>query len=333
MKFGVGVPTFDQYADKDIFFRLVDAAEDLGFDSVWFGDHIAVPGYAIAYTDYNWLDAVTCAMACMGRTSRLAFGTDVLVAPYRNPVVLAHMAVTANALFGDRLMLGMGVGYLKGEFEAVGAPPVSERGAVTDEYLSVMRRLFSGPGPHAFQGRWINFDDTWFGPQPATVPPIFVGGNHPAALRRAAVLGDGWHPLFPSLEAYAQGRETIERTRREHGIVRPFTYSYSTRGRLRVAGEPEPPPPRSDAGRPKDYSYAPPAPTAPDGRLRFSGSADQVASDIGEFMQAGVEQFVFRFARPFDPYMTPDRFLAQMRLLSEQVIRPGRASGDYPVTP
>ena len=126
--------------------RLIGDAERLGYDSVWFGDHLIVPGYAVRQTDPHWYEALSCAILGMGMTQRLSFGMDVLVAPYRNPILLAKMAATASELSSGRLMLGLGVGFLKGEFEALGAP-FARRGPMTDECLKVLRLLFEGRGP------------------------------------------------------------------------------------------------------------------------------------------------------------------------------------------
>jgi probable F420-dependent oxidoreductase len=257
----------------------------------------------------------------MGLTSRLSFGTDVLVAPYRNPILLAKMAATASELSSGRLTLGLGVGFLRGEFEALGAPFV-QRGAVTDEYLKVMRLLFEGRGPLSYQGEWVSFDDVYFGPIPARPPPLLVGGNHDRALERAARLGDGWHPLFTSPELYARGRARINQIREREGLTsRPFTFSYScAQTRLLAPGERPPPPFSQKVQAPSDYEYIPETSRAPDGRQRFIGTADQLRDDIAAFAAAGVEQIVLRFAMPHDPVVTVDRISEHWRAFSEQVL-------------
>jgi probable F420-dependent oxidoreductase len=201
MQIGVVIPTYDDYGNAGVIRRLIGDAERLGYDSVWFGDHLIVPGYAVRQTDPHWYEALSCAIFGMGITDRLSFGMDVLVAPYRNPILLAKMAATASELSSGRLMLGLGVGFLKGEFEALGAP-FARRGAITEEYLRVLRLLFEGRGPLSYHGEWVSFDDMYFGPTPARPPPLLVGGNHERAIERAARLGDGWHPLFTSPELY-----------------------------------------------------------------------------------------------------------------------------------
>src|SRR5687768_7469217 len=119
--FGTVIPAFGPFADAGAMTELVDVGEALGFDDVWFGDHVIVPSYATAFTHPEWLDPLTCCFMGLGHTRRMRFGTDVLVAPYRNPILTAKMAATADHLSGGRVILAFGVGYLKGEFSALGA--------------------------------------------------------------------------------------------------------------------------------------------------------------------------------------------------------------------
>src|SRR5947199_10509792 len=106
MKIGVVIPSFDKFATAQVFARICRTLEDLGYDSAWFGDHVVMPQSAPDYMDPDWLDAVTCAIKGMGQTTTLVFGTDVLVAPYRDPRLLAKMAATAVRLGGPRMQLG-----------------------------------------------------------------------------------------------------------------------------------------------------------------------------------------------------------------------------------
>lgn len=108
--FGVVIPTWGAYGDPDRIWRLIERAEALDYESAWVGDHLMLPDYATPYSPANWYEALTCCFVAMGRTERIRFGTDVLVAPYRDPRLLAKMAATADRLSGGRLTLGMGVG-------------------------------------------------------------------------------------------------------------------------------------------------------------------------------------------------------------------------------
>ena len=232
LTFGVVIPPYGPFQDPEELWSVVAAAEELGFASVWFGDHIVVPPYAAALTPPDWFDAVALCLVGLGRTTTLRFGTDVLVAPYRRPVEFAHLAASADKLGGGRLTLGMGVGFLEGEFEAL-QTPYAERGAVTDEYLKVLRLLWESEGqPVSYSGRWVSFSNVLFGPAPAQKPlPLLVGGNGDRALRRAALLGDGWHPLFCSPEQYQAGRERIRQLLTENGRGRRLLSASPTRAR------------------------------------------------------------------------------------------------------
>lgn len=318
MRVGVVIPTYDQFAHAEIFQRIVRAIEDLGYDSAWFGDHIVLPHEIPDYLDHSWFEALTCAIHGLGMTSRLSFGTDVLVGPYRNPITLAKMATTASHLSSGRLLLGMGIGWLKGEFDALGLPPFADRAKVTEEYLEVMRLLFERDGALSYKGKWVEFEDIHFEPKPLRAPPLLVGGNHANALRRAALLGDGWHPLFMKAEDYAAGRREIERIRAEEGITRPFIYSYSC---SQTTLEEKAAPVSAYAENTKQgSSYAPPYPCDATGRPRFKGSAEQLREDCRIFAEAGVEQLVVRFAVTRDQSVDTDSYFHQLERFAHEVL-------------
>lgn len=298
LEFGVVVPTWGAYGEAEKIRRLIERAEALGYASVWVGDHLLLPDYAVKLSPANWYEAVACCLVGLGWTNQLRFGTDVLVAPYRDPRLLAKMAATADQLSGGRLTLGLGVGFLEGELRALGQDP-AQRGAVTDEVLRVMRRLFESEGPVGFEGHHYRFDPVHFAPKPIQRPlPLWVGGNGRRGRRRAALLGDGWHPLFPSPEQYAEGRQEILRLRAEQGLTGPFTFSYSC-PETRVVDSPDAIPAGTGyAGRdslPPDYAYAPPPPVDAGGRPRFIGTAEQITDDLRAFEAVGVEHVVLRF--------------------------------------
>jgi probable F420-dependent oxidoreductase len=322
-QFGVVIPSWGPAGDAGAIRELVTATEELGFSTAWFADHLLLPGYALALSPANWYEALSCCIYGMGHTTRLRFGTDVLVAPYRDPRLLAKMAATTDRLSGGRLTLGLGVGFLRGEFEALEAPSYERRGAVTDETLRVLRLLFEAEGPTSFSGESLCFENVHVAPAPLQRPlPLWVGGNGRRALRRAAALGDGWHPLFPGIEEYRAGVEAITALRAEAGLA-AFTFSYSC-SETRItdsasAAAASAPYSYADMGAlPDDYAYAPPAPRAADGRALFVGSEDQVSDDIAALVDAGVQHFALRFWSG-DPAFTPDRFIAQLRRFSEQI--------------
>ncbi len=318
MRIGVVIPTYDQFGHGDVFRKIVRAIEDLGYDSAWFGDHIVFPGETPDYMSTDWLEAMTCAVNGLGMTSRLVFGMDVLVAPYRNPITLAKMASTAAELSSGRLIMGFGIGWLEGEFTALSAPPFAARAAVTEEYLEVTRLLFEREGRLSFKGKWVSFEDIYFEPKPNPPPPILIGGNHAKALRRAALLGDGWHPLYTREAEYVAGRAEIERIRKEQGITRPFVFSYScSQSRILAAMQPAASPVGLTA---QGTSYAPAYPCDATGRQRFVGTAAQIRDDCRAFAEAGVEQLVIRFAVTRDPLVDVEGYLEQLHLFAGEVL-------------
>ena len=280
MKFGFAVPAYGAGADGAAVAELIAAGEELGFDSAWLPDHVAVPDYAAAVNlSPPFLEPLaTCAWG-LGTTSRLRFGTDVLVAPYRHPLLVAAMAGTLGRLAGDRLILGVGIGYLRGEFEVLGAS-YDNRATSTEEWVRAVR---SPPAGFSIVQ----------GPAPT---PIWVGGKTPKAQRRAALLGDGWHPLWLPSEDYAAARRRILEIRSEEGIVEPFTFSFSA-GFTQFADKPASgwPPPRERAPADSEFHYAPAAWTAPDGRPRLVGSPEDLTSDLRLLAGAGVDHITLRF--------------------------------------
>ncbi|MCH2173857.1 TIGR03619 family F420-dependent LLM class oxidoreductase [Myxococcota bacterium] len=319
--FGVAIPSYGPFSDGSTLTPIAQAAEDLGYADAWFADHVVIPGYAAEISGTSWLEPLACCLVGLGATRTLRFGTDVLVAPYRNPVLVAKMAASADRLSGGRLTLGLGTGYIHGEFEALGAPDYARRGQVTDEYIQVLRCLFESSGACSFAGEFVQFDDIHFDPTPLQEPlPLWVGGNRNPAQRRAAALGDGWHPLFPTPEAYQEGRDHIV-SLRERGTD-GFTFSYSCPGtRVLAPGEPLPEIGgyESIPDLPDEYHYAPPMPRTEQARPRFIGTPDQLVEDLEAFVEAGVEHFTLRFFTDSEA-MTCDAFIDQMRRFAEEVI-------------
>ena len=281
MRFGLAVPAYGPNADAGPVRDLLVAADELGFDGAWFPDHVAVPDYAASVNlSPPFLEPLAVCAWGLGITGRLRFGTDVLVAPYRHPLVVAATVTTRARLAPGRLVLGVGVGYLKGEFEVLGAGPYEGRGARTDEFLHLLR---APPAGYSVVSA----------PEPV---PVWVGGNGAAARRRAALLGDGWHPLWMPGSAYAGARREIEELRAEAGRVGPFTFSYRC-GATRVLDRPRYswPSPGAPAPAGSEFAYAPAAWVADDDRPRFVGTPDQVISDLRLLEAAGVEHVTLRF--------------------------------------
>jgi probable F420-dependent oxidoreductase len=198
----------------------MDAADELGFDSVWTGEHVVVA--ADVPEDYRQsIDSLSCLEWAAARHDRLGIGTSVLILPLHNPFLLARRATAIQLLSGRRLRMGVGVGWHEPEFRFVGVD-FAKRGRLTDESLRVMRALWIGEP--SFQGEFWSYEDASFGPLPEERPEIWVGGGSDRALRRAKELGDAWHPVSPdpedvrqALEEWPEGRVTCRMPVRDVG--------------------------------------------------------------------------------------------------------------------
>ncbi|MEU7899677.1 TIGR03619 family F420-dependent LLM class oxidoreductase [Nonomuraea sp. NPDC049152] len=175
--------------------RRAALAEEAGFESLWVGDHIALPSELGGDTDRR-LEAVVAVAHLAALTKRVRLGFGVLVLPQRQPVLLAKQLSSIDVLSQGRLIVGVGVGYVEPELEAMGVSP-ADRGARTDEYLSAMRGLWEEGGP-AFKGRFISYEGVFQRPRPVQEPhpPIVVGGRSPAAFRRAIQTANGWYGVY-----------------------------------------------------------------------------------------------------------------------------------------
>jgi probable F420-dependent oxidoreductase len=208
--------------DPDVLMRRARLAEEAGFESLWVGDHIALPAGSQELRRLPAaeprLEVVVALAFIAGFTSRVRLGVGVIVLPQRQPVLLAKQLSTLDVLSKGRLIVGIGVGSIAAELEALGAS-MADRGARTDEYLAAMRALWAEPVP-SFEGRFVSFSEVLQRPRPVQQPhpPIVVGGHTPAAYRRTVQAGNGWHgfglDLEQTAEALAGLREAASRYER-----------------------------------------------------------------------------------------------------------------------
>ncbi len=200
MKFGVCIPHYGRAIDTESLTEMAVRAEEIGFDSVWVTDHIIVPHVLpdrppeIVYR-HNMLEPITLLAHLGAVTKRVNLGTSVVILPYRNPVILAKAIATADVLSNGRVIFGAAVGWMEGEFEALNAE-FEKRGAVSDEYLQLLKELWTNQTPK-FEGELFSLNDVTFSPMPVQQPhpPVWIGGRSRAGARRAAKYGDFWHPV------------------------------------------------------------------------------------------------------------------------------------------
>jgi probable F420-dependent oxidoreductase len=191
----------DGVPDPGRYRAVAELAEELGFDSLWAGEHLSFHNPI--------LDLGVALSAFAGWTSRIALGAGIVLLPLRHPSLVAKQAASLDYLSAGRLLLGVGVGG-EGEkdFEAVGVP-IEERGRRADEGIAALRSLFRPPS--TFRGAFYDFAGVEIAPRAAQEggPPILVGGSSAAAQRRAGTLGDGWLPYMLSARRYAEGLAVV----------------------------------------------------------------------------------------------------------------------------
>lgn len=199
MDYGIVLPHFGSFAREDVVPRVMaaaEAAEALGYSTVWVVDHIIFPakiegGYAFNPLD-PILEPMTVLAALALKTTRVKLGTAVLILPYRHPIYTAKVLSTVDVLSGGRLVVGVGAGWLEQEFTALGQT-IKERGSRTNETIDALKALWTEEVP-SYAGKHFQFSNIKFVPQPVQKPrpPILVGGMTPGALQRVARRGDGW---------------------------------------------------------------------------------------------------------------------------------------------
>src|SRR3954447_26670102 len=265
MKLGFNAPISGPFIVPAILTQIVTTGERLGFDYVTMGDHIMVPrdltskypysdtGEFPAGTQSPWLEQLTTTAYIAAMTKTLRFVLSVMVVPHRPAVLTAKILATIDFLSKGRLTLGIGVGWCREEFEAIGAAPFEDRGHVTDEWIAACRELWTAELPK-FSGKYVNFDDVVFTPKPVQNPiPIWVGGESGPALRRTAAYAHCWYPVgtnpqFPmntvsrfkaGLARLRGAAEKAERDPSEIAVALRVLTGPSTRPRRSIESEPE----------------------------------------------------------------------------------------------
>ena len=229
MKFGLRLPGAGPYAGPEAIVAFAQKAEELGFDSVWMTDHIALPVDVRTRYPYRadgkffwppetpYLDTVLTLAWAAAATERIQVGTSVLIAGWHHPVNTAKALATLDVLNGGRTICGIGTGWMREQFEILGAP-FESRGARTTEYIRLLKHLWSADEID-FQGEHFHFGGFKLYPKPARQPsiPIWCGGKSEGVLRRVAAVADGWHPLYITPEELEEKLGRLAGHLAEHG--------------------------------------------------------------------------------------------------------------------
>ncbi|MGH3757480.1 LLM class F420-dependent oxidoreductase [Actinophytocola sp.] len=298
MQVGIRLPHFKQVAldpaqTAPNVLVVARRAEELGFDSLWVGDHIVPPAGTLNQFGTVWYEALTTLAYVASATSRVRLGTAVLVTPYRHPVLLGKMLATLDSLSGGRLDAGFGTGWLEPEFKALGLDSFADRGAVTDDALRTMKAMWCG------EGIGVTTDDGgdyMFSPRPVQPSvPIWIGGNSKRAARRVAELGDGWMTVRPTFEEFegmvGHLRGLCERADRDPASIRlaveqPFLLSDE------------------------------PVREAP-----FLGSADRIVDQLSAYAALGADSFLFDmfYSAPENEHVGVPEMLEEMQRFAEEI--------------
>jgi len=287
MEFGYRIPTAGPLATPEAIQALARRGEELGYGVLAIADHVIQPNQIASRYPYSatgafsasagdWLEQLTLMSYVAALTRKARLITSVMVVPHRPAVLAAKAIASLDVLSGGRVILGIGTGWMQEEFEALQLPPFAERGKVTDEYLAAYKALWTQEKP-SFQGKYVAFSDLTFAPKPVQKPhpPIWVGGESPAAIRRLIAHGDGWYPIganpqFPlnTPQRLAQGFARMQNLARQLGFWANW-YVENQRSTL-PTGE----------------------------RHIFTGNAQEIADDAKRLRDLGVGTLMFNFVRP-----------------------------------
>ena len=312
MEYGFYLPNSGASVEPGALASIAKLGDRLGFFCMVMPDHIVQPNRVDSTYPYSltgdilaagqsgageWPEQVTILAFLAGITEHIRLVTSVMIIPYRNPILTAKMLATLDMLSKGRLILGAGVGWMEEEFELLDTPPFAERGAVTDEYLRAFIELWTKDDPQ-FDGKYVSFSGITFLPKPVQkpYPPIWIGGQSKPAIRRAAQIGNCWHPVgaIPAAplepEELAQNLVTLREYAEKAGRD-PSEIQVSVKAPLYDSGDSSGP------------------------RRRFSGPADQVRQDVQTYADVGVTHLIFDF-RTADPHETE----ARMARFAEEVM-------------
>jgi probable F420-dependent oxidoreductase len=263
MKVGVNLVNFGAAATPKTLTKWAEVVQALGFHHLMTSDHVTITPDVQERFPAPFYEPLTTLGWLAGITRNIAIGASVIILPYRSPLEVARAFANIDQLSGGRCILGVGVGWARQEYAALNVP-FEKRGALANEYLAVIRQLWT-EGVSSFDGEYIRFTDVHSAPMPVQSPhpPIWVGGGSDAALRRAVRYGDAWHPF----------RATVDKLRKEAAP------------RLKqIADEEQRPTP---AICPRILLRITDSDLAEDARVAGEGSLDQIRRDLAGLEELG----------------------------------------------
>ena len=292
MRYGFYLPTRGALGNADDITEIVLGGERLGYATIVIGDHIVFPVTVASPYPYtidggfpgvgDAMEQLTLMSFVAGITKSTRLVTSVMILPHRNPLVTAKVLATIDVLSKGRVTVGVGVGWMREEFEALSAPDFDKRGASSNEYLEIFKKCWT-QDPVSHEGEFYSFKELRCVPHPVQKPhpPIWIGGHSKAALRRVAKYADGWHPVGATSASPLPPEEF-------QGLLDQLKRMMEAEGRdfdeLTISFKA----PSYDPGK------------VPEGhdRLLFTGEPARISEDIRAYKAMGVHEVVFDFRTP-----------------------------------
>ena len=296
MKLGICVPHYGRPIEVERMLAVVRRAEEAGLDSVWVTDHVIVPQDVDVIYREHMLDPLAMLPWLAAATSRVTLGTSVVILPYRTPIPMAKLLASVDVLSGGRLLVGVAIGWMEGEFAALGVP-FKERVSRSEEAITLMKTLWTEERPELETARH-HLSGLQVSPMPLHKPrpPILIGGMSEPALRRVARLGDGWHATGATVQAFREGKQAVTRFWKEAG--RTGEPHWSLRIAIFIDGVHE---------WAVDEKFL-------RGRHALRGTLRQVAGQLSEYQRLGIDHVALEVS-----YSTYPAILETIDLIADEV--------------
>jgi probable F420-dependent oxidoreductase len=297
VKLGICVPHYGRPIEVERMLTVVRHAEEAGLDSVWVTDHVIVPQDVDVIYREHMLDPLAVLPWLAATTTRVTLGTSVVILPYRTPIPVAKLLASVDVLSGGRLLVGVAIGWMEGEFAALGVP-FKERVSRSEEAITLMKTLWTEERPQLETARH-HLAGLQVSPMPLHKPrpPILIGGMSEPALRRVARLGDGWHATGATVQTFREGKQAVTRLWKEEG--RTGEPHWSLRIAIFVDGVHE---------WAVDEKFL-------RGRHALRGTIRQVAGQLAEYQRLGVDHVALEVS-----YSTYPAILETIDLIADEVM-------------